>query len=203
MKLKHRFNPIPVIIFIIIFSLFILSILDNFNSPSIDKKDNENTTNNPNSTSNNSIIVPTINKNSFTKATVKRVVDGDTIIAVIDDKEYRIRFIGINCPEYTSKIEEYGKEATEYTTKMLTGKTIYLEKDVSETDKYNRLLRYVWLQVPKQFNEDEIKEKMFNAMLVINGYAQAATYPPDVKYANYFKDFSEQARKNNIGLWNK
>lgn len=200
MKLKHRFNPIPTIIFIIIFSLFILSILDNFHSSTIDKKDNENNTSN---VPNNSIIAPTINDDSFTKAVVKRVVDGDTIIAVIDNKEYRIRLIGINCPEYTSKIEVYGKEATEYTTKMLTGKTIYLEKDVSETDKYNRLLRYVWLQVPKQFSEEEIKNKMFNAMLVLNGYAQTTTYPPDVKYANHFKNFSEQARKNNVGLWNK
>lgn len=198
MKSTKKFNIISIIIFVIIVSLFILSILDNYNSNNLNKNYNSNDiTNNINS----SVITPTIAKESFTKATVKRIVDGDTIIATINNEDFRIRLIGINCPEYTSKVEEYGKEATEYTSKMLTNKTIYLEKDVSETDKYGRLLRYVWLQIPNHFNEEEIKEKMFNALLVINGYAQSATYPPDVKYANYFKDFSNTARKNNIGLW--
>ena len=198
MKSTHKFNVIPIIIFIIIISLFILSILDNLNSKSSYKNNNSNNTTNK---TNSSVITPTIDKETFTKATVKRVVDGDTIIATIDNKDFRIRLIGINCPEYTSKIEEYGKEATEFTTKMLTNKTIFLEKDISETDKYDRLLRYVWLDIPNHFDEKEIKEKMFNAILVIKGYAQSATYPPDVKYANYFKDFSNIARKNNVGLW--
>lgn len=137
----------------------------------------------------------------FTKATVKRVVDGDTIIVIIDNKEYRVRLIGVNSPESTTTIEEYGKEASSYTSSKLTGKTVYLEKDVSETDKYGRLLRYVWIDLPSHYNENEIKTKMFNSILVINGYAQAATYPPDVKYSNYFKDFQKIARDKNIGLW--
>ena len=84
---------------------------------------------------------------------------------------------------------------------MLYGKTVYLEKDVSETDKYGRLLRYVWFQVPNDFSENEIKENMFNASLVLNGYANATTYPPDVKYTNYFNKFEKTARNENIGLW--
>lgn len=214
-KRKHRTNPIPIIVFFIILSLTLYGIYDTFYN-----KDNSgnNNTNNNNTNNNNSYNVNTNdnkyenndtsnndnlnNADKFVKATVKRVVDGDTIIVTIDnDEQYRLRLIGINCPEYTSKIEAYGKEATEYTTKMLNGKTVYLEKDVSETDKYNRLLRYVWLDIPNRFSEDEIKKKMFNAILVINGYAQVATYPPDVKYANYFKTFTDIARKNNVGLW--
>ncbi len=51
------------------------------------------------------------------------------------------------------------------------GETVYLEKDVSETDRYGRLLRYVWLN----------DETLVNAVLVAEGHAQASTYPPDVK----------------------
>lgn len=142
-----------------------------------------------------------IDTSKFEKAYVKRVVDGDTIIATIDNTDYRVRFIGINTPESTTKIEEYGKEASNYTKEMLTGKTVYLEKDVRNTDKYDRLLRYVWLEIPNDITSDEINTKMFNAILLINGYAKLFTYPPDVKYVEYFKPLEEDARKNNIGLW--
>lgn len=203
-KRKHRTNPVPIIVFLIILSLTIFGIYDTFykdvdnaNKNSSNEKNTSNITNSNNTNESNT----TVTEEKFVKAYVKRVVDGDTIIVTIDDNEYRLRLIGVNSPEYTSKIEEYGKEATEYTTSMLNGKIVYLEKDVSETDKYKRLLRYVWLEIPNRFSEDEIKRKMFNAILVINGYAQAATYPPDVKYANYFKTFSDIARKNNVGLW--
>lgn len=137
----------------------------------------------------------------FTEATVKRIVDGDTIIVIIQGAEYRLRLIGVNCPEYTSKKEPYGKEATEYTTKMLDGKTIYLQKDVSETDKYGRLLRYVWLEKPEQITEETIQEKMFNSLLVSQGYAYATTYPPDVAYSSHFKNMQQKAREENTGLW--
>lgn len=155
--------------------------------------------NNNNTTDSN--IENTIDDEIFEEAYVKRVVDGDTIIAVINDKEYRVRFIGMNTPESTTKIEEYGKEASEYTKLMLTGKNIYLQKDVSETDKYNRLLRYVWLEKPTEITEDSIREKMFNANLVLNGYANSATYPPDVKYSKLFIKFEKEAREKNLGLW--
>lgn len=142
-----------------------------------------------------------INVDNFKEAYIKRVVDGDTIVAVIDNNEYKVRFIGINTPESTTKIEEYGKEASNYTTSMLLGKTIYLEKDVSETDKYGRLLRYIWLKIPDEINETTIRENMFNANLVLNGYANAATYPPDVSYSTLFIKFEKEAREQNLGLW--
>lgn len=144
-----------------------------------------------------------INKSSFTEAFVNRIVDGDTIEVIIEGKKYKVRFIGVNCPEYTSKIEEYGKEATEYTTSSLLNKTVYLEKDVSETDKYGRLLRYIWFEIPEKTNESEIIQKMFNANLLIDGYAQIATYPPDVKYVDTFKNIQKEAKENNVGLWKK
>lgn len=133
------------------------------------------------------------------KAKVIRVVDGDTIEI---DGGQKVRFIGMNTPESTTKHEPYGEEASNYTKSQLDGKTIWLEKDTSDKDKYGRLLRYIWLEVPTKENDDnEIRTKMFNAILVINGYAQVATYPPDVKYQEYFVKYNSEARDNNKGLW--
>lgn len=136
------------------------------------------------------------------KAMVTRHVDGDTVYVKLENgTETKIRLIGVNTPESTTKHEEYGEEASNYTKSQLLGKTVYLEKDTSDTDKYGRLLRYVWLEQPTEINEDQIKTKMFNAILAINGYAEQSTYPPDVKYADYFKEFAAYARENNKGLW--
>lgn len=133
--------------------------------------------------------------------TVTRVIDGDTIEVKMNGGTYKVRLIGINTPESTTKVEPYGKEAAGFTKSQLLGKKVYLEKDVSETDKYGRLLRYVWLKKPSELTDSEIRTKMFNAILVIEGYAQAATYPPDVKYAEYFAKYEAEARENNRGLW--
>ncbi len=133
--------------------------------------------------------------------TVTRVIDGDTIEVRMSGETYKVRLIGINTPESTTRVEPYGKEAAEFTKSQLLGKKVYLEKDVSETDKYGRLLRYVWLKKPSELTDSEIRTKMFNAILVLEGYAQAATYPPDVKYAEYFAKYEAEARENNRGLW--
>ncbi|KZL89167.1 thermonuclease family protein [Clostridium magnum] len=109
--------------------------------------------------------------------------------------------IGVNTPESTTRTEPYGKEASDYTKSQLTGKTVYLEKDVSETDKYGRLLRYIWLSIPNEISDSEIRSKMFNAILVQNGYAEVSTYPPDVKYQEYFTKYNYEARNANKGLW--
>lgn len=177
----------------ILFALFLLYI-----SQFLDIKDIDSTKFNNQISSNNKNI-----SNSFTKAYVSRIIDGDTIEVIIDENKYKVRLIGIDCPEYTSKIEYYGKEATEYTTSMLLDKDIYLEKDVSETDKYGRLLRYVWINVPRDSSAEEMTANMFNSILLENGYASQATYPPDVKYSTEFKEIAAKARDNNKGLWNK
>lgn len=133
---------------------------------------------------------------------VTKVIDGDTFYVKFEDgTEEKVRLIGVDTPESTTQHEPYGEEASNFTKSSLTGKTVYLEKDVSERDKYNRLLRYVWLEKPESINETEIREKMFNAILVAEGYAQIATYAPDVKYADYFKKFQEEARTKEKGLW--
>ncbi|NTW04904.1 MAG: hypothetical protein HGA27_02125 [Peptococcaceae bacterium] len=124
---------------------------------------------------------------------VKRVVDGDTIIVIIDGKEERLRLIGINTPEtvHPAKgVEAFGREASEYTKGQLKGKEVALEFDVEKRDRYDRLLAYVWLE-----------EKMLNELLVAKGYAQVATYPPNIKYVERFVAAQKLARENNLGLW--
>jgi micrococcal nuclease len=121
---------------------------------------------------------------------VVRVVDGDTIEI---EGNKKIRLIGVNAPESVApnkKIACFGHEASNFTKEQLEGKLVKLEKDVSETDKYGRLLRYVHLG-----------GVLFNEELVKNGYAQASTYPPDVKYKDRFLDAQRFARDNNLGLW--
>ena len=128
-----------------------------------------------------------------TPAYVVRVIDGDTIVVVMDGLEYRVRYIGINTPETVDPrkpVECYGREASQRNRELVEGQTTELEKDVSETDQYGRLLRYVWV------NGD-----MVNAILVGEGYALVSTYPPDVKYQELFLDLQREAREAGRGLW--
>jgi len=136
------------------------------------------------------------------KALITRVVDGDTAYAMLEGgREEKVRFIGVDAPESTVKQEVYEEEATRFTKTHLEGRAVYLERDVRERDKYGRLLRYVWLRPPLLASEGEIRAKMFNAMLILRGYALSATYPPDVKYAAFFARFQEEARRARRGLW--
>jgi micrococcal nuclease len=149
---------------------------------------------------------PIVESSKYVSAKVVNVVDGDTIDVIIGiDQKYRVRLIGVDTPETVhpnKDVEYFGKEASDYTKNKLTGKTVYLEKDVSEVDKYGRLLRYVWLTPPSEDpSEKEIRANMFNAILVANGYANAATFPPDVKYTNLFLKLAEEAKNKGLGLW--
>jgi endonuclease YncB( thermonuclease family) len=133
---------------------------------------------------------------------VSRVVDGDTVVVTVNGKEKKVRLIGVNTPEsvgrYAKNPQPYGKEASTYTKNKLHDKKVYLEKDVSDTDKYNRILRYVWLEEPNKY---KIEDTMFNAILLKEGYANVMTYPPDVKYSKIFVKIEKKARDNNKGLW--
>ncbi len=126
-------------------------------------------------------------------AQVTRVVDGDTIDVLLDGREQRLRYIGMNTPETVDPrrpVECFGHEASERNRQLVEGKTVGLERDVSETDRYGRLLRYVW-----------VEGAMVNATLVAEGYATAATFPPDVKYADTFAALEAEARAAGRGLW--
>lgn len=142
----------------------------------------------------------------ITKATVTRIVDGDTIIVTplaggrlpAD----RVRLIGIDTPEVHGRTDPYGVEATQFTKERLEGTTVWLERDVSDTDRYQRALRYIWLnEPPPQPTLDDIRHTMFNAILLREGYAKVSTHPPDVKYAELFLELQREARENQRGLW--
>ena len=185
---------ITVILLVVIAILFAVYFKNYINNNISIYKENNITTNINNTDKGN-------NQVELTEATVTKVIDGDTIWVNINGKEEKVRFIGVNCPEYTTKIEEYGKEATEYTTNELLGKKVYLQKDISQTDDYNRLLRYVWLEKIDTINEENIENYLFNAKLVINGYAQSNYYKPDISLQNYLEKFEKEAKKQKVGIW--
>ncbi len=134
-----------------------------------------------------------------TEATVVSVSDGDTVRVEIDGQPHTVRLILIDTPETrkpNSPVECFGPEATARTKAMLPkGRTVYLEKDVSETDRYGRLLRYVW------FAGQDGRAYLANELLVREGYAALYTYPPDVKYAERIRAAQEAAVAEEAGLW--
>jgi micrococcal nuclease len=145
----------------------------------------------PAATTPSSVALPT--PGGITQALVVNVVDGDTIDVEIGGETYRVRYIGVDTPETVDPnrpVGCYGPEASAHNKALVAGKTVGLEKDVSETDKYGRLLRYVWLD-----------GEMVNADLVRDGYAQVSTYPPDVKYQDTFLQLQREARDAGRGLW--
>lgn len=124
---------------------------------------------------------------------VKRVIDGDTIEMGSGEK---VRYIGVNTPESVDPrkgVECFGKEASQFNRELVEGKVVRLERDISDRDRYGRLLRFVYLEDGTFVNE----------LLVREGYASVSTYPPDVTKKNFFLSAENEARKAEKGLWNK
>jgi micrococcal nuclease len=124
---------------------------------------------------------------------VTRVIDGDTIEV---EGLGKVRLIGVDTPETVDPrkpVQCFGKEAAQKTTQMLLGKKVHLESDPTqgERDKYNRALRYVFLEDGTNFNQ----------WLIENGYAHEYTYNLPYKYQLEFKNAEKSARENNRGLW--
>ncbi len=118
------------------------------------------------------------------------VIDGDTI----DVDGVRVRYIGVNTPELARggrASDCFASKAYEFNRTLVEKGGLRLEKDVSETDKYLRLLRYVYLP----------DGRMVNEILVEQGYARVATYPPDVANVSRFKSLEKEARQAKRGLW--
>lgn len=142
---------------------------------------------------------------SIIPATVIRAIDGDTIeVKLINGKTETVRLIGMDTPEVvhpTRGEEPFGREASDFTRRTLAGKGVYLELDAAERDRYGRLLAYVWLSRPERGDEAEVRERMFNARLLLGGYGQLLTIPPNVRYAEMFRRFQAEAREAERGLW--
>ena len=127
---------------------------------------------------------------------VVKVIDGDTLVVNINGKAETLRLIGINTPETVDPrkaVECFGKEASSKAKAVLAGRTVRLEADPShgERDKYNRLLRYVFLADGTNFNK----------LMISQGFAYEYTYNLPYKYQTEFKLAEKQAREGKKGLW--
>jgi micrococcal nuclease len=138
-------------------------------------------------------------------AIVVGVTDGDTIdIQLLNEHGEpvgdieTVRFILLDTPETrhpSTPVECYGAEATAYTTWLLSlADTVYLERDVSDTDRYGRLLRYVWLELDGELY-------LANEALARSGFAALSTYPRDIRYVDEIRDAQAFAREHELGLW--
>lgn len=130
------------------------------------------------------------------EARVARVVDGDTIVIDRGLGDERLRYIGIDTPETVkpgTAVEWMGLEASAANQALVEGRSVVLEKDVSETDRFGRLLRHVWLR--------DATWLLVDLELVRDGYAWVSTYPPDVKYADLYLAGQVDAREHQRGLW--
>ena len=143
------------------------------------------------------ILLPAPVASQSDSATVQvvRVIDGDTIqICCIFGDRVTVRYVGIDTPEIhhpMKGIEPFGKEASEANRKLVDGKTVRLEFDVQQLDRYGRTLAYVYLE----------DGTFVNGWLLQNGYAMVMTIPPNVKYQELFLKLQREAREAGRGLW--
>ncbi len=118
---------------------------------------------------------------------VTRVVDGDTIDVQIDGQEFRVRYIGVDAPEPN---EYYGGLSLNRNIQFVAGKEVTLIQDVSDTDSFDRLLRYVL-----------VDDFFVNYQLLLDGDVRASAYPPDTACKATFETAEEISRAQQVGLW--
>ena len=128
---------------------------------------------------------------------VSKITDGDTFYVTTSSSEkYKIRLIGIDAPETRNvgvkvRKEYFGKEAKIFVTNLLKNKKVKLTFDVQKTDRYGRILAYVYLE----------NGVFLNQYLVENGFAVVSTFPPNVKFVEVFTKAEKSARNKKLGLW--
>lgn len=135
------------------------------------------------------------NYNNIDRVEVKFVscIDGDTAKFMVNGNEEKVRFLGIDTPESTNYIEEYGVDASNYTCDMLkNANNIYLEYDINSDryDKYNRLLAYVF-----------VDDNNLSELLLSKGYAEVKYIYGDYKYISNLCRTQENAYNDNLGIW--
>ena len=138
------------------------------------------------------VVSPTTNPIIVTPAEVVQVIDGDTIVVWIDDQEKIIRYIGIDTPEPYRDTEPacFSLEASLKNQELVKGGTVRLESDSEDTDRYDRLLRYVY-----------VDDMFVNAELVRCGYAKRMPIKPNIAHQEEFAKLEREARAQNLGLW--
>ena len=130
-----------------------------------------------------------------TQARVARVIDGDTI-EIADGR--LVRYLGIDAPELRRRVggrwveqpDPFGREATALNRRLVEGRTVRLEYDVRTHDRYGRLLAHVY-----------VGSESVNATLLKEGAARVRIIPPNVRYADEFRRFAAEARRQRRGLW--
>lgn len=120
-------------------------------------------------------------------ARVVSVTDGDTIRVIMDGIEYRVRYIGIDTPELS---EAFGTESRQKNIDLVYGQTVLMYRDQTETDAYDRLLRFVF-----------VGDLFINDEMVRQGYANSYEYPPDTSCNNIFSQAEQFASSQGLGLW--
>lgn len=128
---------------------------------------------------------------------VTKVIDGDTIEI---EGTQKVRYLGVDTPETKDPrkpVQCFGKEASNKNKELVEGKRVILEKDITEADKYGRLLRFVYLPL------SDGTRLFVNDYLIREGYGQVLTIPPDVKYSEQFLDAQRKAREQKKGLWGR
>lgn len=125
------------------------------------------------------------------QARVVSVVDGDTVRVEVDGQVLRLRYIGIDAPERGTP---YADQATAANARLVAGRRVLLERDVSDTDRFDRLLRYVWV-------ERDGSWVLVNRELVRLGLAVARRYPPDTGRHQDLEDAEREARQAGSGIW--
>lgn len=123
-------------------------------------------------------------------AEVLDVIDGDTIKVLLDGLVVKVKYIGIDAPESVSRLEYLGKEAKARNRELVSGRNVLLFKDVSESDRFDRLLRYVF-----------VEDRFINYELITLGYASAQDEPPDSSCAILFAQAAAGARDKSLGIW--
>ncbi len=115
---------------------------------------------------------------------IAHVVDGDTV-ELADGR--RVRYLGINTPE---RGQPFYEEATEANRHLTEGQAVWMVLDSQPTDRFGRTLAYLW-----------VGDHFVNLELVGQGYANAYTEPPNVRYSEEILAAEQRARKNEVGLW--
>lgn len=131
-------------------------------------------------------------------AVVTRVTDGDTIVVAVNGVQARVRYIGMDTLEPNDPdlaLRRMADAATAANRALVDGRDVILERDVSETDRFDRLLRNVWVRL------DDGALVMVGLELVRQGFAQLDTFPPDVKYVDVLRAVQDDAREAQVGLW--
>lgn len=112
-------------------------------------------------------------------ARVTQIIDGDTIEVEMNGVGYRVRYVGVNTPERDEACYQDAKNAN---AALVQGKTVTMVRDESNTDRYGRLLRYIY-----------VGDRFVNAELVVQGYAEVVVYEPDRRYADTFRQYEQEA----------